>query len=1601
MLHRSPRSLFALSALRLLPVLMASAVCHAQTPTAEERELGNPDRRQIQQFIFELETDGTEERPSQAAETFDAAWELVVRNEDLILTQDSGTAAELRAGQHRVDAGARARLERIYRSSSDTFRRTYEDAVRPRAVSSLEAALGSGNPSDLTRTILRYQFTTAGQNALQNLIQLHRSRGEALEAALQYSRLTRLQGQASTRSAFRQAQLWWQAGLNQDAVDRLQQLPRTDRPLQVQWNGERVNVPEAAEDVRRWLEQTLGTSGGDFGTWSQPLGNYRRSQLQQIGPPAFAPAWNVSSFECAECVDCLNDDEINRLIEPIVPAFREAFREGLLNNDTVFPVATPVLAGDRVIFRGIAKIRAVDRHSGQLAWETTLIDRQLNEVLETWRRQGLKDDAALRGLQSGLARTMFGQWTRAPLAGQLTTDGQYVFAVENSAEERNLPMGRFVARPMANFLRAYDVQTGLLKGQAGGVIGASGEGGRVSPLAGMYFLGSPLVLGEQIFTLAENLQGIFLLKIRLVPLFDDERRIDIRPVGAQLISIPEFPLSAHPVRRLAGLVPSFAQGLLICQTCDGKVVAVSADDQSIRWIYRYADNVSLSELTRLPVVGNAYNDRQSEENDVQSRWVDSLVRIDQERVFLTPRDADRLICIDLKTGAEIWSQPRGNMRQLISVVDDRLILTGLRHVECRSAETGEQLWKTDLPDARICGQALCDGRVIQVPTTGPALYSLDLQQGRLLLRQKVQGDVPGNLVATETGFLSQNLTGITKYEPADGTPKAIVDARAALLAADVARAEQALAVGLESETPAVRTEAADMMVELLLQSLKLDFEAHSDRIPELQRLMAGVSVSNEDLADLFSSMIVMTAGDAAQLPVHWKRVNQQQEKLRQLDALVAQRSFALNQKSAEETVERMMTLLDQTQGQIRDVTSPVQTTSWRLAQASVARGLSEQKPALKPRVSELLAERLSARIRSTGNEQEAYDWWETGLLCGLAADLAPLVPQSRIRLPEEVDSVVREVTLLQAAAMDGDVEQLWRYWAEGRPESVVGMARRSINLIAQRERAPLDDIPASVSLPRDFAVLQRASIAAARQPFEEARELLSADPFTGEPQVTAGPAKIGQSGARLMGNSPQRNVRLLGDQGAFTDWNFFQRPNDRTVRAYNAQGQFQWEFKVPAGTTSERSDPRDFSRYAIAWGHLMAFRLNEDIYMLDCAQASTGQPPRVLWQLSIPEDISEPSAAQTLTPAYQTTIQYDMEPAGFFPVAEISPLGVPVYSGQTLQLRSLFTGQPVWVVEGVPDDCTITCTESEVLLISSKTGSVECRSLLDGRVVATHSLPDWWDDANENSAASLYELELNPGDSVRWRLTIENGVSLIHVASTESAALEAWDIRHQRLLWRYELPANSVVSNVEDRHIAVLSDGNMLQLLDTAAGTSVARHSMPAGEQCNRLYLRKSHERWIVLTSFMGPDYFDQNPVSDSLLVNGWVCGLSVDDGSLQWQKDVDMEWLRRLTPLQAVMPTSAPLLVLMNRPDAPRNERGMRVGPVLYKTRVFDVRTGDIIYQDTLGRDLSYHCLNLDSDNGKITIGFGIRDVTFDYRADATGGSEDDDAAGEADADK
>ena len=100
-------------------------------------------------------------------------------------------------------------------------------------------------------------------------------------------------------------------------------------------------------------------------------------------------------------------------------------------------------------------------------------------------------------------------------------------------------------------------------------------------LAGAFFLGAPLPVGDQLYALAE-----FTGEIRLVCL-------DARTGGLEwkqpLANLEESANHATTLtRRLAGASPSLADGILVCPTSAGAVVAVDLATRTLRWGYQYS-----------------------------------------------------------------------------------------------------------------------------------------------------------------------------------------------------------------------------------------------------------------------------------------------------------------------------------------------------------------------------------------------------------------------------------------------------------------------------------------------------------------------------------------------------------------------------------------------------------------------------------------------------------------------------------------------------------------------------------------------------------------------------------------------------------------------------------------------------------------------------------------------------------------------------------------------------------------------------------------------------------------------------------------------------
>ncbi len=213
-----------------------------------------------------------------------------------------------------------------------------------------------------------------------------------------------------------------------------------------------------------------------------------------------------------------------------------------------------------------------------------------------------------------------------------------------------------------NRLAARELKTeGKLKWEVGG------PGGEDEPkLAEAFFLGPPLPLQGRLYALAE-MKG---QEIRLVALSAKTGKLD----WSQQLCRVEQNISQEPERRSGGASPSFADGVLVCPTSAGAVVAVDLTSRSLLWGYQYPrgqQQVGINRVNamRMPVFTGI-------ERRIGDRWVDSMVTIADGRVLLTPVESDQIFCLNLIDGEVKWKMDRGSNLYVACVDAGHVILVG-------------------------------------------------------------------------------------------------------------------------------------------------------------------------------------------------------------------------------------------------------------------------------------------------------------------------------------------------------------------------------------------------------------------------------------------------------------------------------------------------------------------------------------------------------------------------------------------------------------------------------------------------------------------------------------------------------------------------------------------------------------------------------------------------------------------------------------------------------------------------------------------------------------------------------------------------------------
>lgn len=448
------------------------------------------------------------------------------------------------------------------------------------------------------------------------------------------------------------------------------------------------------------------------------------------------------------------------------------------------PACEPVVTSEQVVFRTLNRIRSVDLVTGSLRWESYLADSAFAEQFDL--RQAIRSVNVPKEshdisnpLNQRQSAVVYSRSRHDRTAGTLSTDGNLLFSLEEGgvtakATSYRQPGLRQAAPRSWNLLCAVDLESGVLQWQVGGP-----EGEHELPAAGMFFLGVPTVIDGSIYVLGEQSNWV-----RLLCLEPSSGKIKwMQPVTTATSSI-----TREGLRRIGGISPCPAEGLIICPTVAGLVVAFDPEQKRIAWTSGYRTMATARTISRGmfrgPTPINAVN------VDSTHRWRRDSIFVRSGRIVMSPLDSQQLICLDGVSGDPLWSQPRGRGMFVAAEFDHQIIVVDDSAVRAVGLNDGSLCWTVrlnqriptsrglrigpllHLPVATVLaddspGDDFSSDDATAVPDTGQngRLVTIDLRVGRVLAESGTPDGYPlGNLVAHQGQLISQRFDSVIALE---------------------------------------------------------------------------------------------------------------------------------------------------------------------------------------------------------------------------------------------------------------------------------------------------------------------------------------------------------------------------------------------------------------------------------------------------------------------------------------------------------------------------------------------------------------------------------------------------------------------------------------------------------------------------------------------------------------------------------------------------------------------------------------------------------------------------------------------------------------------
>lgn len=640
---------------------------------------------------------------------------------------------------------SRAWAIRQLRELPKAERDTYETLHGAEARAKLTRAIKQGDERGLAEIVRRSPTVSAGREAQVVLAMAARDRGDFLLAIrLLDDVLADPLTSDRTSLQLQQVLCWMLVGDESRArgvLATFAETPEAARPRSPLLDGTRWPTNDA--EVGLWLQQLVARFSDlrpvALKDWQilrgVSLGNSAGPDITSAG----GPAWEVRLTALDKLtMDPTRNDLLTRTVDG---ALKKLDHELTQLRQPRVPTARALVAGNRVIVRTPNGLAALDAANGRLLWRRAADEGPLLAALK-----GVAADDEPDAEKPDLTSLLAERWYRDATFGGLTSDGESVFALEglSSVVQRQTVLGGIVQSPPVtqNRLVAYDLSTGMVRWELGGV-----RNEHPLPLSGHSFLAPPVPQGNQLLCLTENLGTVM-----LVVLQSDAAGGPPSIAWEQPLCTVQLPLENVPARRLGGLMPACSQGIAVCPTGTGMVVAVDLVRRQLLWShsdeYVLANHPAMQMLAAMdPPLGR----------------LDASPFLDGRHVILAAAESRNIACLDLLTGEPAWSIRRSPSMAVAGLWNDRLLLTRDGGLECRSLANGE-------PAAPFCrlpsapaGTGVVAGDQFWLPLQGGMIAQIDLANLSIRHQLAVTEESVGSLSVGGDQLVMQGSRGVLAF----------------------------------------------------------------------------------------------------------------------------------------------------------------------------------------------------------------------------------------------------------------------------------------------------------------------------------------------------------------------------------------------------------------------------------------------------------------------------------------------------------------------------------------------------------------------------------------------------------------------------------------------------------------------------------------------------------------------------------------------------------------------------------------------------------------------------------------------------------------------